>query len=275
MTAWRRFPLGCGEALAAAGVAAVVGLLAVGGVFDSAEESTLDLRFRLRGNRPARAPVAIVAIDEPSLAALGQMPWDRRNFARLLDRLRESGAAAVAFDVAFSEPARNLTEDAALRESIDRFGPVILPVFRPLQSGPARGPALVRPVAALGEAAGGFGLAHFGVRPDDAVHTVEIQQPAGTALVPTLGLAAARLSRAEAPGNADVLVLDYLGPSGAVPTYSVLEVLRNAGPTEALKGKTVFVGATAAGLPDTGFRGPFRGPYAGVEIHATVAENLL
>lgn len=52
------------------------------------------------------SPVRVAAIDEQSLAALGQWPWPRTRLAELTDRLREMGAAAVGFDVVFAEPDR-------------------------------------------------------------------------------------------------------------------------------------------------------------------------
>jgi adenylate cyclase len=51
-------------------------------------------------------PVRIIDIDDASLARLGQWPWPRTRIAELVDRLREAGAAAIAFDVIFSEPDR-------------------------------------------------------------------------------------------------------------------------------------------------------------------------
>jgi adenylate cyclase len=51
-------------------------------------------------------PVAIVDIDEPSLAALGQWPWPRARLAEMVDRLTKLGAVVVAFDVVFAEPDR-------------------------------------------------------------------------------------------------------------------------------------------------------------------------
>ena len=51
-------------------------------------------------------PVRIVDIDERSLRDLGQWPWPRNRLAELLARLKELGAAAVAFDVLFAEPDR-------------------------------------------------------------------------------------------------------------------------------------------------------------------------
>lgn len=52
------------------------------------------------------APVKVVDIDDASLAREGQWPWPRAKLAALVQRLAEKGAAAVAFDVTFSEPDR-------------------------------------------------------------------------------------------------------------------------------------------------------------------------
>jgi adenylate cyclase len=55
-------------------------------------------------------PVRIVDIDEQSLATIGQWPWPRTTMAALVDRLREKGAAVVAFDVMFPEPDQTSLE---------------------------------------------------------------------------------------------------------------------------------------------------------------------
>ena len=52
------------------------------------------------------APVRVIAIDEDSLAKLGQWPWPRHYVAQLIDNLTALGAAAIAFDVIFAEPDR-------------------------------------------------------------------------------------------------------------------------------------------------------------------------
>ena len=54
-----------------------------------------------------RAPsgrVALVEIDERSLAEAGRWPWPRDRVAGLLDRVRTLGAAAVGLDILFAEP---------------------------------------------------------------------------------------------------------------------------------------------------------------------------
>jgi adenylate cyclase len=51
-------------------------------------------------------PVAIVDVDDESLAKIGQWPWPRSILARLVDRLTEGGAASIGFDMLFPEPDR-------------------------------------------------------------------------------------------------------------------------------------------------------------------------
>jgi len=52
------------------------------------------------------APVTIVAIDEKSLAALGQWPWPRDKIAALLRAINSHGPAAIGVDILFVEPDR-------------------------------------------------------------------------------------------------------------------------------------------------------------------------
>lgn len=51
-------------------------------------------------------PIRIGDIDEKSLEKFGQWPWSRAEMARIIDRLRELGAAAIALDIIFGEPDR-------------------------------------------------------------------------------------------------------------------------------------------------------------------------
>lgn len=51
-------------------------------------------------------PVRVVDIDDESLSKLGQWPWPRDRLADLATKLHAMGAAAVAFDITFSEPDR-------------------------------------------------------------------------------------------------------------------------------------------------------------------------
>jgi adenylate cyclase len=70
------------------------------------------------------------------------------------------------------------------------------------------------------------------------------------------------------------MLINFLGPPGRVPTYSAAELLEGRLPPEALKDKIVLVGATAVGIYDLRVT-PFSGVNPGVEIQATVMDNLL
>jgi adenylate cyclase len=65
-----------------------------------------DLYQRLAPRAPTNSPVAIVDIDDKSLAAIGQWPWPRTIIAQLVEKLAKAGAAVVAFDIDFAEPDR-------------------------------------------------------------------------------------------------------------------------------------------------------------------------
>src|SRR5215471_18487234 len=71
----------------------------------------LDLRaydelLRGAGRPPLTGRVSIVAVDEKSIAEIGQWPWRRDVMARLVERLHGLGAGVIAFDVILSEPDR-------------------------------------------------------------------------------------------------------------------------------------------------------------------------
>ncbi|MBS0252531.1 MAG: adenylate/guanylate cyclase domain-containing protein [Proteobacteria bacterium] len=51
-------------------------------------------------------PVRIVAIDEASLARVGQWPWPRDRLAAIVTKLAAAGAASITFDMVLAEPDR-------------------------------------------------------------------------------------------------------------------------------------------------------------------------
>jgi adenylate cyclase len=67
------------------------------------ELRTMDLRMAARPQHPPSNKVLIVAIDDKSIAAIGQWPWSRRVMAQLEDSLARYRAGAVGYDIIFSE----------------------------------------------------------------------------------------------------------------------------------------------------------------------------
>ena len=60
-----------------------------------------------------QSPVRVVAIDRAALERFGQWPWPRPVLAELVKRLQGLGAAAIGFDIVFSEPDRTSPEEIA------------------------------------------------------------------------------------------------------------------------------------------------------------------
>ncbi|CAI9409013.1 hypothetical protein ANOBCDAF_01977 [Pleomorphomonas sp. T1.2MG-36] len=81
---------------------------------------------RLLPREATEPPVVVVDIDEASIAELGQWPWSRRVIATIVDRLHALGAAAIGFDIVFSEPDR-LSLSRAVDDLRQRGAVVSLP----------------------------------------------------------------------------------------------------------------------------------------------------
>ncbi|MEE9911818.1 MAG: adenylate/guanylate cyclase domain-containing protein [Deltaproteobacteria bacterium] len=70
------------------------------------------------------------------------------------------------------------------------------------------------------------------------------------------------------------LLINYLGPPRTFPHYSVADILSGSVPPETFRDKIVLIGATAIGIYDLRVT-PFSSTFPGVEIHATVIDNIL
>jgi adenylate cyclase len=77
------------------------------------------------------------------------------------------------------------------------------------------------------------------------------------------------------PDSTGHLSINYHGPRGTYPYYSIADVVQRKVPPEKLKDKIVLVGASATGIAD--LRTPPYGEidYPGVEVHANVIDNML
>jgi adenylate cyclase len=77
------------------------------------------------------------------------------------------------------------------------------------------------------------------------------------------------------PNNVGMKTINYRGPAGTFPHYSMADVVQNKIAAEKFNGKLVLVGATATGIGDLKTT-PYGGTnYPGVEIHANVIDNIL
>lgn len=110
------------------------------------QNAQFDRLQRLHPRDRSEMPALVIAIDEKSLAALGQWPWPRQTLARLVDTIGQGAPLAIGLDMIFPEP------DRLGPESLHRLYPQLgkIPLINP---DAALADALARTPSVLGMAA--------------------------------------------------------------------------------------------------------------------------
>ena len=274
-----------------AGVAVVV-LCVIWRLTSGADHLVYDRLLSAR-SLPVSPDIVLVEIDNASVAALGRWPWPREAHARLVDQLAKAGAAAVVYDVLFTEPT---PDDAHFAQAL-RARPAFLPILLTPADDTGHRDA-VRPVAPLAQAAAGMGHINLEVDSDGIVRSVALfegdaQQRWAQLMVPVwraVRSGAVKLAHgtpaaaqrddvlhAAAPGTESRFLIPFSANSQTYRTVSFADVLEGRVPPEQLRGRVVIVGVTASGLYDR-FATPLSGtlgPLPGVYVHAIVLDTLL
>ena len=246
----------------------------------------LDNLFLLRDVRTPPPEVCVVAIDDDSYGVIERdpaLPWPRAKHAELLRTLKAEGARAVAFDVIFEDPSTDPDADEALRSALaeTKFGVLGVevattedPQFRQVQ--------IHEPWEPFKQAAAAIADVNLPTDSDGVLRYAWLAREGR----PGLALAAYELATGDKSQRTDESrYLDYYGPARTIRTVSIYQALDPAQylPKGFFKDKIVFVGSSraaelAASSKDT-FLTPYRGAQGsmtfGVEIHATLAANLL
>jgi PAS domain S-box-containing protein len=250
------------------------------------ERYTRDWLMQVRGQLPPPDDIAIVAIDEPSIARFGRFPWPRSLAARAVDAIAAMQPKVIALDVLYVDPTSE-SEDSALAKSIARAGNVVVAAQldnAPVTGGPV---AWLMPLPPVAQAAAAIGHVNVSTEAegvarqlliraaDDsgrtlramAVEAVRVGDRTpeqsitdgphavllGSRVIPTEQAAPSVVIAGPAHTlRPNRMAIDYIGPAGSFApyTYSMAEVLDGRIPAGSLRGKYVLVGATAASLGD-------------------------
>jgi EAL domain-containing protein (putative c-di-GMP-specific phosphodiesterase class I)/CHASE2 domain-containing sensor protein len=216
----------------------------------------------------ASGDIHIVEIDARSIAAIQRWPWPRSNYARLIDQLREAGAATIAFDVDYSSESTP-DQDAAFAAGLERAGGrVILPTFGQRAGGGQDGWTDSLPIPQLRDHAT---LAAVSILPDADGYVRRAPVGTMTAGVPRPSLSA-MVAGAEGAAGQD-FPIDFAIDAASIPRHSFIDIRNGTFDRAALAGKTVVIGATAVELGDR-YAVPNQGVIPGVVIQALAAETL-
>ncbi|MBD2311984.1 EAL domain-containing protein [Desertifilum sp. FACHB-1129] len=249
-------------------IAAVVvaGLFQIG-VWRPLEQIAYTALFRLRGPIAWDDRVVVIAIDEPSLKAIGRFPWSRQQYVRLIETLTPAQPSAIVMDLLFPE---STPDDGALAEAMAEQGQVIL-----AQSWDDTG-APLRPNATLRQ--GAIATGHVLKREDADGIARKVQSHIQG--VPALGVVAAQVHSlvqepVQFPTAETPLWVNWPGPVDQIQRYSFIETIQGRVPLENFQNKIVLVGATAATLDSLTTPYNRNPPANGVYLQAAIINNLL
>ncbi len=259
-----------------------------------------DLRLRALPSPPADPRVAVVDIDERSLAEFGRWPWPRERQALLLERLFEKeGVVLAGLDAILAEPESEAA-DARLQVVLSRH-PVVLGLYfsaRPdaqrqgalppgLPASAAAGLTLLpwqghaASLARFQQAAAGAGFLNAMIDRDGITRRAPLVAAHEGSVQPSLALALARalmgdralaaVARADLGGQ---VLIPFPADAGRVLHVAAGDVLAGRLAPGTLKGRVVLIGTTAAGLMDQHLT-PTSALQPGVELHANVLSGLL
>lgn len=249
--------------------------------------------------------IVVVTIDEPSIEALGQFPWDRAVYAQLLEQLNRDNniPKAIAFDIIFSEPSDNPDSDMAFAEALATHQNVILPVVGNMgdvfSTSVAKRDKLIKPTSVLKPYelfADLVQQAHINrvSSPDGVIRQtwLRMQGPDGE-VIPSLAYKAVEMAgvdlsnydkmtdpqKNDEPVAKNTITIDYQLVTDDLVTFPFIDVLNGDVPSDWFKDAIVFIGFTAVGLSsdggqDTGVT-PIEKGIKLVYAHANIANQLL
>lgn len=180
---------------------------------------TQDQLMRLLPAAPASPQVVLIAIEQADLDFFQEQgvgwPWPRELYVPLLDFCRRGGAAAVIFDLLFTEPSvYGRDDDHRFAGAVAGAGNVVLPFFLsqrpptaadnaaavpaksslPVQGAPPRGTktyqTILAPIPVLLEAARGLGNVESSPDADGTFRRLPLLVPFQDRWLPSLALAA-------------------------------------------------------------------------------------
>ena len=305
--------------------------------FSALDNQLRDQMFLVRGAVEASKDVVIVDIDEKSLKQLGQWPWKRKDFAKVLYNLSDAGAGIIGLDIVFAEydnsnPTKVLKElgydtkgvddyDLMLAEAVAATPTILGYVFvindDGIESeGAPNVPAIFIernkpdkeyvfeayrailnvPLSQENAYSSGF----FNTFPDDdsgIIRSVPLIMKYEDVIYPSLSMEMVRIlteankvyvNYGEDIGVESIhsnqvniptdsfgrMLVNYRGPAFSYKYISAADIFNKDFKPEDVAGKFILVGTSAAGLLDLRAT-PYDNVYPGVEVHASVIDNII
>ncbi|MBM3666519.1 MAG: adenylate/guanylate cyclase domain-containing protein [Actinobacteria bacterium] len=212
------------------------------------ELDTVDARFAVRGTENPPDDLVVVEIDDVSFDALQQRwPLPRSLHGRLIEVLSDAGAAAIVYEVQFTEPTEPAEDEALVGAVADSRAPVVLATEETDEQGRSGVFGGDRVLDQIGARAG-----HSAFDPDPGGVFRRFDYSTGGLESLSVAAVEQRDGVQVDPGDFpdDGAWIDYAGPPGTIPSHSFSRVIGGKVDPEAFKGKTVVVGVSAPTVQD-------------------------
>lgn len=246
-------------------------MLLIVGWLRPVERPLSDLLLRTAGHlASASSPVSAVVIDDPSIEAVGPLPWARDDLATLVGRIAEHEPRVLVIDMLFSEE-RTLDGDAALEAELARLDTILVAVLSP-------DGGWLLPIDRFGGAAAAA-HGHAETDTDGVVRSIATTKQANGLALPALAQVAAQRAGWNGPVAPGRRVFpDFQQAPEDIPQISAADLL--AAPAkrpELITDRVVFLGYSASGTTDQYLVpvGTRNHPIPGVLVHAAATSSIL
>jgi adenylate cyclase len=229
--------------------AAVIGIVFyLTGLMGTLEAQSVDARFAVRGTQSTPDEIIVVGVDDETFDELPNTRWPfpRSLEGRVIERVTEGGAKAVAVDIQFTEQTTP-KQDNALIEAIAGAPGVVLSTTETNKRGESRIFGGEEVVHELGAHAGNTTV------PVESGGTTRkmFYEHGGLVSFPVVTAEAMTGHRISPDQFEDGKAwIDYRGPPDTFHEVSFGRVLHGKVPASVFRGKTVIIGATAPSLQD-------------------------
>ncbi|NJN74523.1 MAG: CHASE2 domain-containing protein [Limnothrix sp. RL_2_0] len=228
--------------------------------------------------------IAVIAIDEKSIAEYGRFPWERSYYIDLLANLSFAPPAAIGFDVIFSEPSPHdellaeemfLSGNVAIAQAIRKdLEPIeVLPAF----TAAARlGHIVARPDS---DSIIREGISYIGDFPSLSIAMLELYKDAidTTLTAPDNALETVNVQLPTTAGQGEEKLhnLNWKQPTSEFQTYSFSDVVEGRLDPDVFANKLVLVGITASGFDPLQTPFELTPPSSAVYLHGVMLDNFL
>lgn len=253
------------------------------GLFSGLESFFEDLFFT---EKSVSRHIIIADIDNESINKIGQWPWPRSIFAKVITEVSKNPPKALGIDVIFPEHSRvGISDDNELARALQSaLYPIIMPIEADplfLENGKPLADTFLRPLPEF-TSQRSVTLAHVNLILDrDGIirkFPPQIFDRTASATINSFSYETVQKSGYPIPHKdslTDTERIVFTGPTGSILRIPFWKILDGSA-SESVKGKIVFLGATAADLHDEKPTPLGRGTeMPGVEIQANIANMLI